>query len=285
MGFLGDLREWLTWWSDEARKNRQEGRAERSELVSLLDQQIETVEKSVGVADQSERPAVETRLKTLLARKTGALEALIQANAAYPTTTGAIEGELGISAPLVLELPSETTQVAEELFAQAVALANAEFWAAAAVLFQRLEELDPHSAASAYNRGVALSHLGQHAEALAAYDRALDFRPDDPDTHNNRGAALGSLGRHEEALAACDRALEFRPDYAGAHNNRGVSLRHLGRHEQALAAYDRALEFRPDATRCPQQPGSRAEAPGAPRGGPGRLRPGPGAPAPTRRGP
>ncbi len=168
---------------------------------------------------------------------------------------------------------------AQQLLAEAQALAAKGDTAGALARMNALVALDPANATAHFNRGNLLQQARRFEDALAAYDcalalksnvqiwlnratalRALDRNADarasfeaalalDPNNiaaHVGRGVILGLEHCHEEALASFDAALALAPNTPVAHHNRGKALYALDRFADAAAAYERALALDPN---------------------------------------
>lgn len=72
--------------------------------------------------------------------------------------------------------------------------------AAAAVLFQRVANRDPHNVAALIDFGIAKDLLGQHGDAQQAYRRALALEPDRLAANVNLGLSLALSGDPQQAL-------------------------------------------------------------------------------------
>lgn len=163
---------------------------------------------------------------------------------------------------------------------QAIGLQNQGHDTAAADLFGKVLEMDPHNAAALYslalialNRGelsIALScsergciaaplfpplrflhgsvlqAAGRNAEALQSYDKALELQPDFVPVLINSGALLRELHRHKEALERFARALAIEPNHAGALANSAILLTEFKESERAIALFERLLAINPD---------------------------------------
>ena len=128
----------------------------------------------------------------------------------------------------------------------AVALQQAEQWAAAAEIYETILEIAPDHAGALHFSGV-LAHQQELADdAVALIARSLELEPDRPDWHSNFGIVLQDRLRLDDAIAAYERAIALDENHANAHNNLGVVLRANGRVADAEAAYRAAIEIDPD---------------------------------------
>ncbi len=151
---------------------------------------------------------------------------------------------------------------------------------AAARLYRRILDLDPHQADALHllgvvalqsgrlheavelitraiaengtvpafynNLGSAFLALGQRQEAADAFQRALSLTPNSPDTLYNLAVAFQQLGRLEEAAASYEQVLRAKPEHAAAHTNLGIVRNMQGRSDDALACFEGALRSRAD---------------------------------------
>jgi Tfp pilus assembly protein PilF len=113
-------------------------------------------------------------------------------------------------------------------------------------LIDRAIALDSTCADFHNNRGLILAGLGRTDEAISAHRKAIELNGDFAEAHNNLGNALVKTGRLEEAAAEFRRTLVLRPDYANAHSNLGVVLHRQNKFNEAIAAYRAALQLQPN---------------------------------------
>ena len=128
----------------------------------------------------------------------------------------------------------------------AVALQQAEQWAAAAEIYEAILEVAPDHAGALHFSGVLAHQQELEDDAVALIARSLELEPDRPDWHSNFGIVLQDRLRLDEAIAAYERAIVLDTNHANAHNNLGVVLRANGRVADAEAAYRAAIEIEPD---------------------------------------
>ena len=134
----------------------------------------------------------------------------------------------------------------DEALSVAVALQQAEQWAAAAEIYRSILEAAPDHAGALHFSGVLAHQQERGDEAVGLIERSLELEPDQPDWHSNLGIVLQDRLRLDEATAAYERAVELDPGHANAHNNLGVVLRAQGRVADAEAAYRTAIRIDPD---------------------------------------
>ena len=145
------------------------------------------------------------------------------------------------------ELPVDDRALSvDEALSVAVALQQAEQWAAAAEIYETILEIVPDHAGALHFSGV-LAHQQELAdEAVALIARSLELEPDRPDWHSNFGIVLQDRLRLDDAITAYERAIALDENHANAHNNLGVVFRANGRVADAEAAYRAAIEIDPD---------------------------------------
>jgi tetratricopeptide (TPR) repeat protein len=112
--------------------------------------------------------------------------------------------------------------------------------------YQKVLEINPHSAEAHLNWGILLARQGRTAEAIEHYQKALEIDPDYADADNNLGTVFLNQGRLDEAAEYCHRALEANPSLAEAHNNLGILLAKQGRTAGAIGQFQKAFEIKPD---------------------------------------
>jgi len=134
----------------------------------------------------------------------------------------------------------------DEALSVAVALQQAEQWAAAAEIYEAILEVVPDHAGALHFSGVLAHQQELENDAVALIARSLELEPDRPDWHSNFGIVLQDRLRLDEAIAAYERAIVLDTNHANAHNNLGVVLRANGRVADAEAAYRAAIEIEPD---------------------------------------
>jgi predicted TPR repeat methyltransferase len=133
----------------------------------------------------------------------------------------------------------------DEALSVAVALQQAEQWAAAAQLYRSILEVAPDHAGALHFSGVLAHQQEQDADAVALIARSLELEPDRADWHSNFGIVLQDRLRLREATAAYEQAIGLDSEHANAHNNLGVVLRAQGRLVDAEAAYRTAIQIDP----------------------------------------
>ncbi|MFN9096605.1 MAG: tetratricopeptide repeat protein [Alphaproteobacteria bacterium] len=140
----------------------------------------------------------------------------------------------------------EAPRTAQQQFAEALALLQAQQFAAADAAFQALLKRQPRSFDVLHLGGIAAVQAGRPEEGVTLIRRALAINPRHADAYSNHGSALIRLGRYDEALSSLDRGLALNPKAANLHHNRGVALKRLKRFENAVLAFDRVLAVQPD---------------------------------------
>jgi tetratricopeptide (TPR) repeat protein len=140
----------------------------------------------------------------------------------------------------------EAPRTPQQQFAEALALLQAQQFAAAHAAFQALLKRHPRHFDVLHLGGVAAVQAGFLEEGVTLIRRALAINPRQADAYGNYGSALVRLGRYQDALTNLDRGLALNPKAANLHHNRGVALKRLERFEAAILAFDRAIALQPD---------------------------------------
>src|SRR5436190_1161214 len=134
----------------------------------------------------------------------------------------------------------------DEAVSVAIALQQAEQWAAADDVYRRILEVAPDHADALHFSGVLAHQLGRSDDGAVLIERSLELEPERADWYSNLGIVQQSRLRLDEATAAYRRAIELDPNHANAHSNLGVVLRAKGEVAEAEAAYRRAIEIDPE---------------------------------------
>src|SRR5512133_3539109 len=145
---------------------------------------------------------------------------------------------------------SDRALTLDEAVAVAVALQQAEQWAAAEDIYRRILEVAPNHADALHFSGVLAQQRGRTEDAVALIERSLDLEPERADWHSNLGIVLQDQLRLDDAIAAYRRAIALDPTHANAHSNLGVVLRATGKVAEAETAYRDAIRIEsrhPDA--------------------------------------
>ena len=107
----------------------------------------------------------------------------------------------------------------------AIALQQAEQWAAADDVYRSILEVAPDHAGALHFSGVLAHQRGRSDDAVALIERSLELEPERADWYSNLGIVQQSRLRLDDADAAYRRAIELDPSHANAHSNLGVVLR------------------------------------------------------------
>jgi predicted TPR repeat methyltransferase len=140
---------------------------------------------------------------------------------------------------------SDRALTLDEAIAVAVALQQAEQWAAAEDIYRRILEVAPNHADALHFSGVLAQQRGQTEDAVALIERSLDLEPERADWYSNLGIVLQDQLRLDDAIAAYRRAIALDPTHANAHSNLGVVLRATGKVAEAETAYRAAIRIDP----------------------------------------
>ncbi len=97
------------------------------------------------------------------------------------------------------------------LYQEGRAAYQAEHFDKAAVVFERVVEIDPQHLNALINWGVALSSNNLAEEALPKFQQALAREPNHPGALYNSGVAYQRLGLHTKAIEQYDRSISLNP--------------------------------------------------------------------------
>jgi tetratricopeptide (TPR) repeat protein len=132
------------------------------------------------------------------------------------------------------------------IFEEAVRLANAEDFAAAAEKLERALALCPdHDRAAGALAEVARA-LEDYPRMLRAADVWCDLTPDETEPHCLRSIALQNLRRFDEALVAIDEAIAIDDADARLHWQRACVLALAGRPDESIGAIETVLACDPE---------------------------------------
>jgi predicted TPR repeat methyltransferase len=130
--------------------------------------------------------------------------------------------------------------------AVAVALQQAEQWAAAEDVYRSVLEVAPQHPDALHFSGVLAHQRGRSDDAVGLIERSLELEPERADWHSNLGIVQQNRLRLDDAAAAFRHAIALAPGHANAHSNLGVVLRAKGEPEEAEAAYRAAIRIDPE---------------------------------------
>ncbi|HSC73361.1 MAG TPA: tetratricopeptide repeat protein [Gaiellaceae bacterium] len=134
----------------------------------------------------------------------------------------------------------------DEAVSVAIALQQAQQWAAAADIYRTVLDVAPDNADALHFSGVLAHQQGRSDEAVALIERSLELEPERADWHSNLGIVLQDGLRLDDAAAAYRRAIDLDPGHANAHSNLGVVLRAQGEAAGAEVAYRAAIRIDPE---------------------------------------
>jgi predicted TPR repeat methyltransferase len=134
----------------------------------------------------------------------------------------------------------------DEAVSVALALQQAEQWAAAEDVYGRILEVAPNHAEALHFSGVLAHQRGRTEDAVALIARSLELEPKRADWHSNLGIVLQDQLRLDDAIAAYRSAIALEPNHANAHSNLGVVLRAKGKVAEAETAYRAAIRIDPE---------------------------------------
>jgi predicted TPR repeat methyltransferase len=127
--------------------------------------------------------------------------------------------------------------------AVALALQQAEQWAAAEDIYRTVLEAAPNHADALHFSGVLAHQRGRTEDAVALIERSLELQPERADWYSNLGIVQQERLRLDDAIAAYRRAIALDPGHANAHSNLGVVLRAKGEPAEAEKAYRAAIRI------------------------------------------
>jgi Flp pilus assembly protein TadD len=151
---------------------------------------------------------------------------------------------------------SDRTLTLDEAVSVALALQQAEQWAAAEEIYHSILEAAPNHADALHFSGVLAHQCGRSEDAVALIERSLELEPERADWYSNLGIVLQDQLRLVDAIAAYRSAIALDPTHANAHSNLGVVLRAKGEVAEAEgsggseAAGARALHARGSRAGC-----------------------------------
>lgn len=134
----------------------------------------------------------------------------------------------------------------DEAVSVALALQQAEQWAAAEDIYRRILEVAPNHADALQFSGVLAHQRGRTEDAVALIRRSLELEPKRADWYSNLGIVLQDQLRLDDAIAAYRSAIALDPTHANAHSNLGVVLRAKGKVAEAETAYRAAIRINPE---------------------------------------
>jgi len=134
----------------------------------------------------------------------------------------------------------------DEAVSVALALQQAEQWAAAEDIYRRILEVAPNHADALHFSGVLAHQRGGTEDAVALIERSLELEPERADWYSNLGIVRQDQLRLDDAIAAYRSAIALDPTHANAHSNLGVVLRAKGKVAEAETAYRAAIRINPE---------------------------------------
>jgi predicted TPR repeat methyltransferase len=134
----------------------------------------------------------------------------------------------------------------DEAVSVALALQQAEQWAAAEDIYRRILEVAPNHADALHFSGVLAHQRGRTEDAVTLIERSLELEPERADWYSNLGIVLQDQLRLDDAIAAYRSAIVLDPTHANAHSNLGVVLRAQGKVAEAEEAYRAAIRINPE---------------------------------------
>ncbi|MBB3266964.1 Flp pilus assembly protein TadD [Azospirillum sp. OGB3] len=133
----------------------------------------------------------------------------------------------------------------EEAYAVAIDHHQAGRLEEAAIIYQRILDVDPEQAHASHLLGIVAGQRGRPAEAVALIAAAVARDGSNTDFLGNLGAALKAAGRHDEAIRHFARALALEPAARGVPGNLGSALAADDRIGDAVSWLGRAAALDP----------------------------------------
>jgi Flp pilus assembly protein TadD len=132
-------------------------------------------------------------------------------------------------------------------FDQAVRYLEAEQYARAITLLERVTEKAPNATMPLIDLGIAYARNGDLENAEARFRKALELNPRHPVAHNELGMIQRQTGRFDEARQSYENALSLHPQFHYARLNLAILCdMYLADLECALRNYERYSEAVPD---------------------------------------
>lgn len=130
---------------------------------------------------------------------------------------------------------------AGDVYAEAVALQEAERFEPAVAALKRFLALEPQHADGHSRLGWVLWRLGRLDESVAAHRRATQLAPNSAPAWAHLGLALQAKDEHDEALEALRHAVRLDPGFADAQVNLGLEYYGRGMIDDSVASFRRAV--------------------------------------------
>ena len=115
----------------------------------------------------------------------------------------------------------------------------------AAIIYDRIIELEPSNFKNFYNRAVFKEAAADPHGAIADYRQALSMQKDYVACSVNLASILKSLAYLEESIQVCTDALKYHPNHPGVLVNYANSLMSSGKIFEALNMYRKAITLEP----------------------------------------
>jgi predicted TPR repeat methyltransferase len=141
---------------------------------------------------------------------------------------------------------SDRALTLDEAVSVALALQQAEQWAAAEDIYHSILDVAPNHADALHFSGVLAHQRGRTEDAVALIEQSLELEPERADWYSNLGIVLQDQLRLDDAIAAYRKAIALDPTHANAHSNLGVVLRAKGEAAEAETAYRAAIRIDPE---------------------------------------
>ena len=171
----------------------------------------------------------------------------------WPKHTGAqrLLAEAGKIARIKLDVRNLTGKSFDELSRLAELLLRNNAYDQAYLVYERLRDIRPNSAAIHEATGVVLYRLSRFSESIAAFEKAISINSS-PElisnlsmAHNQYGLQLATQGVFDKAERHFIEAIKLNPDSSEAHSNYGILLANIGQIDRAIRQQEKALNINP----------------------------------------
>jgi tetratricopeptide (TPR) repeat protein len=160
------------------------------------------------------------------------------------------DGEVGLSDPLLDELPG-TVQSEFAYEHLGIRAFDSRDFAAAAAYFRQALQLAPDSASVRHRLGTTLAVMGDVRGAVTEFQEVLRRSPNFASSHYTLGVLIASTGRYREAIEQFSAAVKSNPSYVEARLQLADALRRSGRPQDSLPQYEQVAALDPRVIEAP----------------------------------